>query len=317
MRKVIATLFAFFIATVDLSAFSAEGHRTIAAIAQQNLSPKAKLAVAAILENETLVDASVWPDEIKQPMGRLWQTPEARRFNHDHGDNKKWHYVNFPVGSKSYTVSSPFTSPHDIVHVINGCITVLEGGQFEKLTPKEALRWLVHLVGDIHQPLHAVTGYFNLADPNKPQLETNVAEIDRETGDAGGNALDFGGNGMHSLWDKILVNDVFRTDSPADLAAHVMQGVNPDRFNTSGKYQSWAAKWASDSMRVAVAAYADIEFGKATIGAHGELTAMNVTLTPSTEAYRAKFSPVIADQLRKGGVHLAQLLNAIDWDSAP
>jgi hypothetical protein len=88
----------------------------------------------------TLIDASVWPDENKQPIGRLWQTPEARLFNHDHGDNKKWHYVNFPVGSKSYTASSPFASPHDIVHVINGCITVLEGGQFEKLTSKEALR---------------------------------------------------------------------------------------------------------------------------------------------------------------------------------
>jgi hypothetical protein len=93
------------------------------------------------------------------PFGSLCKTDEAKAFNQAHGDNKKWHYVNFPVGSKKYSLASRFAYPHDVVHLINGCVTVLEGGEFENLTPKDALRFLIHLVGDVHQPLHTVAGY--------------------------------------------------------------------------------------------------------------------------------------------------------------
>jgi hypothetical protein len=301
-------------ATSNLLGFSAEGHKTIAAIATLRLSPRAELAVATILEGETLMEASIWPDEIKQPSGRLWKTDEARTFNREHKDNKKWHYVNFPVGAKRYSASSVFAYPHDIVHTINGCIDVLEGREYEGLNQKDALRWLVHLVGDIHQPLHVVAGFYDLSNPDKPKLESRTSEIDTATGDSGGNSLANGSSNMHSMWDRTLVDAIFATSNPAELAAHVMANVNPDSFKTSGSHKSWAAKWAGDSMKVAAQAYADIEFGPASLGAHGELTTIAVTLKPSTNAYRTKFAPISAEQLRKAGSHLAQLLNAIDWE---
>jgi nuclease S1 len=318
MKKIILPVFALLLAAPPAFPWGGEGHQTIAAIAAPLLNAKAQAAVTAILGSETLVDAAVWPDEIKTPWGILHATPDAVAFNHKHPDNKTWHFVNFPVGAKSYSATSPFAYPHDIVHIINGCITVLEGGEYEGLTSKEALRYLVHLVGDVHQPLHTIAGYYDLSDPAHPLLEKPSASIDRNTGDSGGNDLVYGkAEELHACWDTVLVGDVYPTTDPQVLATQIMTGVAPDKFKTAGKYQNWGAKWAGDSMKLAITAYADIEFGQATVNPHGDLQSMAVQLKPSTTDYRAKFAPVVKEQLQKAGLHLAQLLNSLEWDATP
>lgn len=116
------------------------------------------------------------------------------------------------------------------------------------------------------------------------------------------------------MWDKVLVDDIFSTNNPAVLAEHVMQGVKPSAFKTSGGHHTWAAKWATESMQLATRAYEDIKFVKAKVGAHGKLEKMDVTLTPSVDAYRSKFKDRAADQLRKAGLRLAHLLDSIEWE---
>jgi hypothetical protein len=318
MKKIILCLFVFIAAVRPAFPWGGEGHRTVAAIAVPLLNDKARAAVTAILGSESLVEASVWPDEIKPPSGVLHAAPDAVAFNHHHPDNKKWHFVNFPVGSKSYSATSTFAYPHDIVHTINGCITVLEGGEYENLTAQEALRYLVHLVGDVHQPLHVIAGFYDLSDPAHPTLEKPAASIDQSMGDSGGNDLVYDKSSeLHACWDTDLVNDVFPTSDPQVLATQIMTGVASSKFKTAGKYQNWAAKWAGDSMKLAILAYDDVEFGQATVNPHGDLHAIAVQLKPSTAAYRAKFAPVVKEQLQKAGLHLAQLLNSLEWDSTP
>jgi hypothetical protein len=313
-RPVIAVLTALLLATQAFP-WGKEGHQTVADIAQSLLNDQAKAAITQILGDETLADAAEWADAIKAPQGSLCQTPEAKAFNHAHGDNKKWHYVNFPVGSKKYTATSRFAYPHDVVQIINGCVTVLEGGEFENLTQKDALRLLLHFVGDVHQPLHVIAGYYDISDPQHPTLETNFAQINEDTpSDSGGNKLDYGPGEMHALWDTTLVNDIYTTSDPAVLAAKVMEGASPASYQTKGKPQTWAAKWATDSMKQAISAYADVQFGAGTYDPHGNLKKIDVTLQPSAQEYRQKYVVVAKEQLRKAGVHLAQLLNAINWD---
>ena len=214
MKRCLLVLVLCLVCAGHLFSFGGEGHRAIAHIALSNLSPAAKVAVEEILNGETLAEAAMWPDEIKAPFGRLANTPAARNFNQNHKDNKKWHYVNFPIASKRYVQSSPYAYARDIVQLINGCVTVLEGGSFENLTEKQALRYLAHLVGDLHQPMHVVAGYDDLTDLEKPVLLRNGDEIDRDTSDSGGNSLTFGSSNVHSLWDTTLVNDVFPTNDP-------------------------------------------------------------------------------------------------------
>lgn len=317
MKTWVTVFVALLLTSARLGAFSAEGHKTIAAIASSQLSDQAKAAVTSILAGESMIDASVWLDEIKPPFGALAKTEEAHQFNHDHPDNKKWHYVNFPIGARSYSASSPFAYPHDVVHIINGCVNVLEGGSYEGLTKKEALRCLIHVVGDLHQPLHVAAGYFDVADPNHPQLLKTVAGPDAAVSDAGGNDLYYGSKAeLHAFWDKNLVNAVYSTNDPTVLAQHVMDGVDPSKYKTAGVSSTWAAKWAGDSMRIAKGIYADMELGEATLDAHGDLKRISITLSPTTHDYEAKYTPIEAEQLRKGGCHLAQLLNSIQWEEA-
>src|SRR5882724_6903179 len=139
------------------SAFSREGHESIALLAfsSKDLSGTAKSAINQILGSESIAFAAEWPDAIKPPFGAVANTPEAIDFNHKHPDNHHWHFVNFPIGSSAYSATSPFAKDDDVSHAVQGCIAVLEGkGSFDNLTKKEALRYLVHLVGDVHQPLH-------------------------------------------------------------------------------------------------------------------------------------------------------------------
>ncbi len=303
-------------ATARVFAFGHEGHQTVAAIAETMLTPKTKAAVAEILDGDTMLDAATWPDDIKPPYGKLSQTPEAKMFNAQHGDNKSWHFVNFPVGAKSYTASSKFAYPHDVVHILNGCITVLEGGEYEGLDQKDALRYMIHLVGDIHQPLHVIAGYYDLSDPAHPKLLAKIAKPDADVSDAGGNALYYSkSDELHAFWDTNLVNAVFATSDPTVLANKILQGADTNAAKATGNRSTWAAKWAGESMAKATATYADINFGEATVDAHDDLKMMNITLKPSTQDYRTKNTPIIKDQLLKAGVRLAQLLNSIDWDN--
>lgn len=156
-----------------------------------------------------------------------------------------------------------------------------------------------------------------MSDLDQPKREAGVNAVDRDTGDAGGNALDYGSSVQQSLRDKVLVSDVFRRENPQVLAEQVMAGIAQDRFKTPGKDTTWTTKWATDSMRIASRAYAVLAFGKAPVSPHRELATNQVALQPTLAEHRTKFALVIAEQLRKGGRRLAELLDEIQWNQRP
>ena len=126
-----------------------------------------------------------------------------------------------------------------------------------------------------------------------------------------GNDLFFGANQneeLHGLWDEglvVAIRDTADYDQLAEsLESSVVQSVSP----TLGDYHSWAEKWAADSVRQAQRAYQGITFGSATIA---DRRLRIVVQLP--DDYIDKKRPLAAAQLAKAGVHLAQLLNAIQW----
>jgi hypothetical protein len=75
----------------------------------------------------------------------------------------------------------------------------------------EALRLLVHFVGDIHQPLHCGTGFYQFSDGGVVQLITDPQAADGKPNDRGGNLLFYGQEAtdqLHALWDRVLVEEV-------------------------------------------------------------------------------------------------------------
>ncbi len=114
------------------------GHRTVGDIAQNHLSKKAKKQINELLQGNGLAFVSTFGDEIKS-------------------DNKykkfyTWHYVNFPFDSKYE--DSDKNKDGDIVSGINFCIEILKNKNASREDKIFYLKFLVHLIGDLHQPLH-------------------------------------------------------------------------------------------------------------------------------------------------------------------
>ncbi len=281
-------------------------------IAAGRLTVKTRAAVTAILGSDDLAEVSVWADELREAarhQGPLVQDAEAREFNRRFPKNGNWHFVNLPLGSAAYTDDGPFSSADDVVHAINACIAVLEG-KSDRFTAAQALKLLVHFVGDLHQPLHASTGYFNLSNPAAPKLVTDPKAVDERTGDHGGNSLYYTKSGeLHALWDTALVKKAGGSDY-RQVAAAMKKRIKPSAWKTPGDYHGWAERWATDSVQVAAIAYHGIRFGPATVNAKGGLERDEIELPVG---YQQANETMVADQLAKAGFHLAELLNSISW----
>jgi hypothetical protein len=164
---VLTTAFSFSIA---VHAWGVDGHRAVANLAEARLSTEAKAEVIRLLAIEpgaTLASVSTYADE------------------HRDRSTARWHYVNFPRDSCNYQVKRDCPDGQCVVTALDTQVKVLASK-----APDEqrllALKWLVHLVGDIHQPLHA--GYGDDRGGNSYQLQA------------------FGrGTNMHALWDVGLI----------------------------------------------------------------------------------------------------------------
>jgi hypothetical protein len=330
--------------------WGSQGHQAIADAAQTRLNEQAEAALVRILVGGhgttlppgKLAIASTWPDEIRGLKGLdmpfAWDqddVAEAKAFNAAYGSNGRWHFVNLPLAASGYpkpadagTVLARFASPDDIVHAINRAITVLESAaapaNFSKV---QAVRWIVHLVGDIHQPLHVTAGY-SVTTPaalKQPRIirEPAAAAKPGVLGDRGGNGLKFPGEkevSLHSFWDNCLVQRVngeacsFGEKTYTALSRKLTtwaKAPEAAKYQSSGDHRGWAAQWATDSLRTAVVAEAynvRLSGGRVVDGA---VEARIVA--PGPLAYANPRIAAARAQLVKATVRLADLLNRINW----
>ena len=118
------------------------GHKVVGEIAERKLNPNVRLVVNDLLGGESMASASTWADEIKSD-------PLYKKYS-------PWHYVNMPL-DKEYTDIKK--NPNgDIVITLKECIRVLKNPESNRDSKIFYLKFLIHLVGDIYQPLH--TGKF-------------------------------------------------------------------------------------------------------------------------------------------------------------
>lgn len=154
----------------DVFAWGPDGHKIVGQIAEDQLSATARQKVKSILKNQTLAEVSIWADTIRSK-------PEYRH-------TKSWHFVNIPDGETYATTEHDHAG--DVVTAISEQVEILKDPSSSDLEKEEALKFIVHFVGDIHQPLHA----------GRPD-------------DRGGNSVEvvFKGRKMnlHSLWDSGMI----------------------------------------------------------------------------------------------------------------
>ena len=303
-----------------------EGHAVIALIAERLISPDTRANVKHLLAeggDESLVSVASWADDLvsaARGKGPLNEDSEAQEFNRKFPNNRTWHFVNLPLGTLSAEEARAFTPQDSIAKAISRCIQVLEApvSNSQELTKVQALRLLVHLVGDVHQPLHCGTGYYTLDRPGRAELITFPAQALGKPNDRGGNLLFYGttpSEQLHAFWDVLLVKAIHDTAEATALADLLSKNISTEETTkTPGDLHGWPEVWVIESVRIAALAYLGIDFQKTEVDADKNLLRIDIELPVN---YLDANRVYAARQLTKAGVRLAQLLDNINWPEHP
>ena len=170
-RTLLTTFLIISLATNQAFGWGQTGHRITGEIAEKYLTRKAQKNIRKIIGNQSLSIVSTWMDEIRSDS----------LYNHTHD----WHWVTIPDGM---TYVQTQKNPNgDIIEAILRLGGVLQDRKQTDSARRDALRMLVHLVGDIHQPLHVGRG-----------------------DDQGGNKVRVmwfnSGSNLHRVWDSDMID---------------------------------------------------------------------------------------------------------------
>lgn len=318
MRRTVLAFFVGFGLSRFAFGWGSEGHEAVGALAERLVSAETRVKLEQILAqggDRDLASVSTWADNVRdagKSRGPLVNDREAIAFNQQFPHNASWHFVDLPLGTKAYAEAREFTSADDVVHAIARCIRVLESTHPEELTRPQALRLLVHFVGDVHQPLHCVSGYYRLENAKPPELITDPKEAVGQPGDRGGNDLFYGPKDeLHALWDVRLVELITGSTDYEVLADYLSKNFLTTSVEvSSGDYHDWAEEWAVESAKTANLAYDGIRFRLARLSADPPSLQIYISLPPN---YEETEKEVAAHQLAKAAIRLAQLLDRIRW----
>lgn len=180
------------------------GHRIVGEIAQRNLTKKSKEELKNLLGNEDLSRVATWSDEI--------------RSNRKYDYAGPWHYVSIPSG-KTYFDQKRFKDG-DILEALFRLEEILRDAKALKEDKVFALKFLVHLMGDLHQPLHV-----------------GIAE------DRGGNNIKLKWfkteTNLHTVWDENIID--FEQLSYTEYATYLNFFTKDELKNyKTGTFIDWA-----------------------------------------------------------------------------
>jgi predicted ester cyclase len=219
--RVAAALALCFLVTAPLLAWGKQGHQIVATIAGRGLSPKVAAQVLDLLDGKTLADVAPLPDE--------WRSSQP--------ETAGWHFANIPVSDTAYDetrdcpVQSGEVGNNCVVAAIEHFKTVLADGTQSKSDRGRALTFLVHFLGDSHQPLHC-------ADNNdRGGNEVSVTWF-------GSADLDGYPANLHAVWDEGIIEK--RGLSVDDYATKLLKMPKPANV-TKGT----TADWVNESYNLA------------------------------------------------------------------
>lgn len=247
-----------FIATLPAFPWGREGHDLVARVAEAQLHDAARARVAAILgPGQTMVSVSSWADELRS------QRPKTG----------PWHYVDIPIDQPRLVMTRDCPDGNCVVAQIAVVRRILRDPAASADERREALMFLIHFIGDVHQPLHCSDNH-----------------------DHGGNGvpvqfLDYRGN-LHSLWDSVLLGRMGSEDQ-------LFPALERESARRAKKFdQGDVTRWANDAHKQA----RKLVYGKLPKPQAGEAAIIDA-------AYEKAADALIRRQIEAAGARLAWVLN--------
>ena len=185
-------------------AWGKAGHRVVATLATSLLTPEAQNQVADLLgPGVTLADIATWADDVRP----------------SRPNTGPWHYVNIPRGASGYNAQRD-CAHGCVVSAIEQSLRMLQDTSKSRAVREEALRWVVHFVADLHQPLHVI------AD-DRGGNDVLVQFLGRQTN-------------LHRLWDGDLIDHTYPNPTALQEQVQVLLQTVPWQVWASGHPEDWA-----------------------------------------------------------------------------
>lgn len=209
---------AFALLPVPAHAWGPLGHRLVALLAWDDLTPASRRQIEALLKDEqdpTLAGIASWADDLRE------SDPVLGR------KTTRWHYVNIGEHDCVYQKQRDCPGGNCVVEAIRTQTSILADTKRTRAERLQALKFVVHFVGDVHQPLHA--GYGRDKGGNDVQVNWNGR-----------------GTNMHTLWDSrmLVTTDRSETDYLRHLRALPRPSIGAIALPPP------AAAWAEQSCHV-------------------------------------------------------------------
>jgi hypothetical protein len=307
-------LFALVSLPAPARAWGCKGHQVVALLAEKHLNPRALAMAKKVLAEgpidpnlsryckeggtDPLADASTWPDDIRSIR------PEA----------SPWHYIDIPRGASVHDVEK-FCDPKEscVTRAITDQLAILRSADPSPQKRADALRFLIHFVGDLHQPLHAITNndqggncvpvafFDTLPQVRNPQSESYAPNL-------------------HGVWDTNILEMATTGKTVDQVASDLDQG-----------FQSKMAHWQRGPANVD--GWARESYQLAMKNVYGKLPVRIPVETPQSiascaddnhvstrmlklnerldEPYQTMAIPIVRERLAQAGARLALLLNQL------
>ncbi len=260
----------------NVFAWGPEGHQTVGMIAEARLTPEAKARVGELLEGKAVSDLSVvvWADLL---------APKS---------TKPWHYVDIPLGEAAYVAEWDGHEGNNVIDKTVEMAALVKDKSKPIEERQRALKYLIHFVGDMHQPLHTAE---RKNDDGKPDKGGNLVQVRVAEGAEPVR--------LHIAWDVDVVKGAMAGQDVKAFAEGLGKGV------TEEEAKAWSAGVEGELKKEVVVGWV-LETHKVAVEAVYPGVPSNGSVVTLDKAYMERGEKAVKERLVRAGVRLAAVLNA-------
>jgi hypothetical protein len=303
----VSTLLLLALTASPAHAWGCKGHQTVALIAEKHLTLEAKQMVQTLLSGspidpkvkrycgdwvrDAMADASTWADDVRNEK-----------------QNGPWHYIDIPRGTTHGPLDAYCGEEGCVTKAVGEQLSILKDIQAPAAKRSDALRYVIHFVGDLHQPLHAITN----ADQGGNCVP--VKYFRRRPHEHGHS---FSPN-LHNLWDTVIPERDMEGADPAeyadtldaafapDIEGWQKAGIDLDDWAWESYQHAEAIAYGALTPRIAIEPNVPVRSCADDNNIGERLLHEHIVLG---EAYQQEAAQVVEERIAQAGVRLAMLLN--------